>query len=104
MCRSRALADDDRTHNIHLDTNAQARRSHQNTSALIPTRIESTSNVLPLLTSLPACVGAPPSNFLIRGRRLGGFSVVTPHASNRSFNSSFRNVRIGVVLGCGSAS
>jgi hypothetical protein len=47
MCRSCVLAGDDRTRNIHLGTNAQARRLPRNTYAPIPTRIESTSNEPP---------------------------------------------------------
>jgi hypothetical protein len=46
-CRSRArvLTGDDRTHSSHLGTSAWARIPHQNTSAVIPTRIVSISKV-----------------------------------------------------------
>ena len=47
MFRSCALAGDGRTRNIHVGTNAQARRLPQNTYAPISTRIESISNVPP---------------------------------------------------------
>jgi hypothetical protein len=60
QCRTRAhvLTGNDRTCRNHLDTSAQARKPRQNTSGLIPTRIESTPNVLPPWRRVPACLGA----------------------------------------------
>ena len=60
QCRARAhvLTGNDRTCRNHLDTSAQVRRPRQNTSGLIPIRIESTPNALPPWRRVPACLGA----------------------------------------------
>jgi hypothetical protein len=59
LCRTRAhvLIGNGRTCRNHLDTSAQARRPRQNTSGLIPIRIESTPNAPPLWRKVPACLG-----------------------------------------------
>jgi len=60
QCRARAhvLTGNDRTCRNHLDTSAQVRRPRQNTSGLIPIRIENTPNALPPWRRVPACLGA----------------------------------------------